>query len=102
MKGVPTLLSSCIHVFMYSCTGNIFRCTTGENPTVLEIPINQMDVHRRPIAIKADPRPNMLFMWFSAEGGHSVCRLDTTAFEKEWVPDKNGKGENNCVCSLSW
>ncbi len=83
-----------------TCLANsiVFRVTTGKNPVVNEMTINKVAKDRRPISIKPDPR-GLPFMWFSNEAGHSVCRLDTRAFEREvsklTPKDKTGK----CQCS---
>lgn len=78
----------------------IFRVTTGENPIVDEVTITGTSENRRPIAIKPDPRPNMPFMWFSNEAGHSVCRLDTKAFELHSKKKENADGKGSkCQCS---
>ena len=79
-------------------SSTIFRVTTGTHPVVDEMSISDVAKDRRPIAIKPDPR-GLPFMWFSNEVGHSVCRLDTRAFEKEVsklsAQEKTGK----CTCS---
>lgn len=76
----------------------IFRVTTGENPEVYEMSISDVAKDRMPIAIKPDPR-GLPFMWFTNEAGHSVCRLDIRAFEKETAiaPGTTGK----CSCSIA-
>ena len=85
-----------------TCLANsiVFRVTTGKNPVVDEMTINKLAKDHRPIAIKPDPRDDSQFMWFSNEAGHSICRLDTKAFEKEVsalsTKDKTGK----CQCSV--
>ena len=85
-----------------TCLGNsiVFRVTTdANNPVVHEMHISPYAAKRRPIAIIPDPR-GFPFMWFSTEAGHSVCRLDTNAFEKEHASkQKKGGASNNCVCS---
>lgn len=78
----------------------IFRVTTGENPIVDEMTITSTSENRRPITIKPDPRPNKPFMWFSNEAGHSVCRLDTEAFELQSKKKENTDGKGSkCQCS---
>lgn len=88
-----------------TCLANsmIFRATTGDNPTIDEMTISHVANDRRPIAIKADPRKfsngkARQFMWFTTEAGHSVCRLDTVAFEKE-IERERLSMKRTCQCS---
>ena len=92
-----------------TCLANnmIFRVTTGANGilpgTVTEIPASHEGPGRRPIAIKPDPFGEQ-FMWFSAEAGHSVCRIDIEALEvslKKQLETKQKKDgdTSTCVCS---
>jgi len=83
-----------------TCVSNsiIFRVTTGKYPVVHEMSISDAAKDRRPIAIKPDPR-GLPFMWFTNEAGHSVCRLDTNAFEKEISEGTDVTGK--CSCSVA-
>jgi virginiamycin B lyase len=83
-----------------TCLANsiVFRVTTGDHPVVHELHVSPLASNRRPIAIKPDPRGKSPFMWFSTEAGHSVCRLDTHAFEKKYAC-KQGNASSKCVCS---
>lgn len=86
-----------------TCLANniIFRVTTDANPVVTEICVSEFAAERRPIAIKIDPRKGKPFMWFSTEAGHSICRLDTRAFELDYACKlKQGNTPSSkCVCS---
>jgi hypothetical protein len=63
---------------------NVFRVTTRKRDGLLvghvtEIPITPKAADRRPIAIKPqviNGKPNMPYMWFSCEAGHSIARID--------------------------
>eukprot|EP00978_Attheya_sp_CCMP212_P009456 scaffold22356_cov53-Attheya_sp.AAC.8 len=105
--GLPTLGAIPIYLALGpdnnvwgTCVSNsiIFRVTTGKYPVVHEMSISDAATDRRPIAIKPDPR-GLPFMWFTNEAGHSVCRLDTNAFEKEISEGTDVTGK--CSCSVA-
>merc|ERR1740139_1185373 len=52
---------------------------------------------RVPIVIKADPKNN--FMWFSTADGHSICRIDTVIFNRDYAPTQSENDDGKCVCS---
>jgi virginiamycin B lyase len=85
-----------------TCLANsiVFRVTTDTNPVIDEIHISQFAAKRRPIAIQPDPR-GLPFMWLSTEAGHSICRLDTQAFKKEYAykQEQGNTPTSKCVCS---
>jgi hypothetical protein len=105
--GLPTLGSIPIYVALGpdnhiwgTClnSSTIFRVTTGEKPVVDEISISDVAKDRRPVTIKPQPGSDR-FMWFSNEAAHSVCRLDTKAFEKEYEKSSAQEKTGNCTCS---
>ena len=96
---------------------NVFRVTTRKRDGLLvghvtEIPITPKAADRRPIAIKPqviNGKPNMPYMWFSCEAGHSIARIDidevqelVKAKRKAQNQGKLPSGDDGrCMCSKS-
>jgi len=89
-----------------TCLANntVFRVTTAqegqEEGIVTELPVTNHASQGRPLIIKKDPRDRM-YMWFTTEAGHFVCRRDILRMHEILSKDlASDTPASTCMCSV--